>query len=101
MTARSPSSIATSATPSDALRLPSGMPLAAAQCLLKLRESLAAPNATLASVFGCQVYDDTLAAPVADQGVSYHYFGGSNSVVNGTFTVAWAAPNSGIWNITV
>jgi hypothetical protein len=45
----------------------------------------------LANVFGCLVYDDTLAAPVADQGVSFNYFGGSNSVVNGTFTVAWNA----------
>lgn len=47
--------------------------------------------ADLANVFGCLVYDDTLAAPVADQGVCYNYFGGSNSVVNGTFTVAWHA----------
>ena len=45
--------------------------------------------ADLASVYGCLVYDDTLATPVADQGLSYHYFGGSNSVVNGTFTVIW------------
>ena len=37
----------------------------------------------LASVFGCLVYDDTIAAPVADQGVCFNYFGGSNSVVNG------------------
>lgn len=47
--------------------------------------------ADLANVYGCLVYDDTLASPVADQGMSYHYFGGSNSVVNGTFTVVWAA----------
>ena len=45
--------------------------------------------ATLSSVFGCLVYDDTLAAPVADQGISYNYFGGTNSVVNGTLTVIW------------
>jgi hypothetical protein len=45
--------------------------------------------ADLASVFGCLVYDDTLASPVADQGISYHYFGGSQSVTNGTFSVIW------------
>lgn len=51
--------------------------------------------ADLASVYGCLVYDDTLTTPVADQGICYNYFGGSNSVTNGTFTVAWSA--SGIW----
>lgn len=53
----------------------------------------------LASVYGCLVYDDTLAAPVADQGVCFNYFGGSNSVVNGTFTIVWNA--SGIFAITL
>lgn len=46
---------------------------------------------TLAAVFGCLVYDDTLAAVVVDQGMSYNYFGGTNSVTSGTFTVVWAA----------
>jgi hypothetical protein len=57
--------------------------------------------ADLANVYGCLVYDDTLATPVADQGVCYNYFGGANSVVNGTFTVVWAAPNAGIFSFTV
>lgn len=56
-------------------------------------------SATLAGVFGCLVYDDTLAAPVADQGVCYNYFGGTNSVTDGTFTVVWSA--SGIFSISV
>lgn len=43
--------------------------------------------ADLANVYGCLDYDDTLTTPVADQGVCYRYFGGANSVVNGTFTV--------------
>lgn len=47
--------------------------------------------ATLANVYGALVYDDTLTTPVADQGVSYNYFGGANSVTNGTFTVVWHA----------
>ena len=55
-------------------------------------------SATLAAVFGCLVYDDTIATPVADQGVCYNYFGGTNSVTDGTFTIVWHA--SGIFAIT-
>lgn len=55
--------------------------------------------ATLASVYGCLVYDDTLTTPVADQGICFNYFGGTNSVTNGTFTVVWAA--NGIWRATL
>ncbi len=54
--------------------------------------------ADLANVFGCLVYDDTLTTPVADQGISFNYFGGSNSVVNGVFTIIWHA--NGVWRIT-
>lgn len=48
-------------------------------------------TATLASVFGCLVYEDTLTTPVADQGICFNYFGGSQSVTSGTFTVVWNA----------
>jgi hypothetical protein len=48
-------------------------------------------TATLAAVFGCLVYDFTIAAPVAKQGMCFNYFGGSNSVTSGTFTVVWSA----------
>ena len=54
---------------------------------------------TLTNAFGCLVYDDTIAAPVADQGVCFNYFGGANSVVAGTFTVVWNA--SGILALTL
>lgn len=56
-------------------------------------------NTTLAAVFGCLVYNDTLASPVADQGISFNYFGGTNSVTAGTFTIVWAA--GGVLNITL
>lgn len=56
-------------------------------------------TADLAAVFGCLVYDDTLAAPVADQGVCFNYFGGTNTVVGGTLTVVWHA--NGIFRFTV
>jgi hypothetical protein len=54
---------------------------------------------TLANVYGDLVYDDTLTAPVADQGIAFHYYGGAQSVTSGTFTVIWNV--SGIWRITV
>lgn len=55
--------------------------------------------ATLADVYGCQVYNDTLTTPVADPGICYNYFGGANAVTNGTFTIIWSA--NGIWRITL
>lgn len=59
-------------------------------------------STTLANVFGCLVYDDTITAGtggVADQGVTYHYFGGGQSVTAGTFTIVWHA--NGLFRITV
>ena len=54
---------------------------------------------TLANVYGCLVYDDTLASPVADQGICYNYFGGVNAVTGGTFTIVWNA--NGIFRFTI
>lgn len=57
---------------------------------------------TLSNAYGAFVYDDTIAAGtggVADQGVSFHYFGGAQSVTAGTFTVVWHA--NGLFRITV
>lgn len=45
-------------------------------------------TADIASAFGCLVYDDTL---TNKPGMSYNYFGGTNSVTNGTFTIVWHA----------
>ncbi len=55
--------------------------------------------ATISGAFGALVYDDTLTTPVADQGISYHYFGGTQSVTSGTFTIVWNA--SGILTVTL
>jgi hypothetical protein len=46
---------------------------------------------TLAANYGALIYDDTLAAPVANQGICYVYFGGANAVTNGNYVVQWAA----------
>jgi hypothetical protein len=54
---------------------------------------------TLTAAFGCLVYDDTLASVVNDQGICFNYFGGTNSVTSGTFTVVWNA--SGIFALTL
>lgn len=54
---------------------------------------------TLADVYGCLVYDDTLTTPVADQGLCFNFFGGAQSVTGGTFSVIWHA--NGIFEITV
>lgn len=57
-------------------------------------------NVTLANVYGCLVYDDTITAgTVADQGACFNYFGGVQSVTAGTFTVIWSA--NGIARFTV
>ena len=55
--------------------------------------------ATLTDAYGALVYDDTIAAPVADQGLCYNYLGGANSVTAGTFTIVWHA--SGIYALTL
>lgn len=65
-----------------------------------------AGNVTLSNVFGCLVYDNTITGgTVAKQGLCYNYFGGSQSVVAGTFTIVWATPGGGavsaVFNITV
>lgn len=52
-------------------------------------------SATLANVYGCLVYDDT----TSDYGLCFLYFGGINSVTDGSLTVAFNT--SGICTITV
>lgn len=57
---------------------------------------------TLTNAYGCLVYDDTITAGtggVADQGVSFNYFGGPQSVTAGTFTIIWNS--NGIVRFTV
>jgi len=57
-------------------------------------------SCTLADVHGCLVYDGTVSGgTVADQGVSFHYFGGAQGVTAGTFTIVWHA--NGLFRITV
>lgn len=54
---------------------------------------------TLTNAFGALIYNNTIAAPVAKQGICYNYFGGANSVTLGTFTIVWNA--SGLFALTL
>lgn len=57
-------------------------------------------NVTLSGVLGCLVYDDSITGgSVADQGVCFNFFGGSQSVTAGTFTIVWNA--NGVCRFTV
>lgn len=67
--------------------------------MLDGNDTASGASATLAAVFGCLVYDDTITTPVADQGFCYNYFGGTNSVTDGTFTIVWNA--NGIMRFTL
>jgi len=58
---------------------------------LRAANTASGTSATLLLVFGGLVYDDTITTPVADQGFCYNYFGGTNSVTDGTFTVVYHA----------
>lgn len=54
---------------------------------------------TLAAFYGGLVYNNTLASPVADQGLCFNYFGGANQVTGGTVTIIWNG--SGIFALTL
>lgn len=61
---------------------------------------------TLTAVYGDLIYDNTITAgTVAKQGLCFNYFGGSQSVTAGNFTIIWATPGgaavTAVFNITV
>lgn len=61
-------------------------------------------NVTISNAYGCLVYDNTITAgTVAKQGMCFNYFGGSQSVAAGTFTIIWATvgATTAIFNISV
>lgn len=57
-------------------------------------------SCTLNNVYGCLVYSDTIATPVADQGISYNYFGGLQAVTAGNFTIVWNASGIGSFDLS-
>lgn len=67
--------------------------------MFDLADTSSGSAATLASVYGTLLYNDTKTTPVADQGVCFNYLGGINSVSGGTLTVVWNA--NGAFRITV
>lgn len=62
-------------------------------------DTVSGSAADLTNATGALVYENVIATPVANQGVCYNWFGGPNSVVNGTFTIIWNA--LGIWRATL
>jgi hypothetical protein len=62
-------------------------------------DTASSAGATLTGFFGCLVYDDTIATPVADQGVCFLYLGGTQTVTNGTATIVYDA--NGLFRVTV
>jgi hypothetical protein len=69
--------------------------------MLDATDLAGAGTGTLANVYGCLVYDNTITAGtggIADEGICFNYFGGAQSVTSGTFTIVWNA--NGIARIT-
>ena len=65
-----------------------------------------AGNVTIASAYGCLVYDATITGTPIKQGMCYNSFGGSaQGVTAGTFTILWATvgalTNVVVFNVTV
>ena len=56
---------------------------------------------TITAAFGCLVYSDTITTPVADQGICYLYFGGTQTVTLGTLTLVYATPPDGLFKLTL
>jgi hypothetical protein len=56
---------------------------------------------TITAAFGTLVYSDTIASPVAKQGICFLYFGGTQTVTLGTLTLVWAAPPDGLFKLTL
>ena len=61
---------------------------------------------TLVGFYGALVYDASISGgTVANQGICFNYFGGTQTITAGTFTILWATPSGGavtaIFNISV
>jgi hypothetical protein len=58
---------------------------------------------TITAAFGCLVHDATITSPATGQGMCFNYFGGTQGVTNGTFTIVWATVGAvqAVFNITV
>lgn len=57
---------------------------------------------TMSGIHGCLVYDDDTTAGtggIADQGISFNYFGGTTGVTAGTYSILWNS--NGVYRITV
>ncbi len=57
-------------------------------------------SATMSNIYGCYIYMDGVAAPVADYGFVAIYFGGTAyTVTSGTFTIQWSGSGICRWDL--
>jgi len=61
---------------------------------------------TLSAFYGALVYDNTISGgTVSKQGMCFNYFGGTQTITAGTFTILWATPAgaavTAVFNISV
>lgn len=71
----------------------------AGTCTFDGDDTASGSNATISGTHGALTYNDTDTTPVADPGICYNYFGGTQSVTAGTLTIIWNA--AGLFTITV
>lgn len=64
--------------------------------MFDVNDAASGSTADIANAYGGLLYDDTLSGK---PGICFNYFGGANSVTNGTFTVVFSA--NGALRITV
>lgn len=63
---------------------------AAGQLKYDAADIVSADSTTLSNIYGCLIFNDTIASPVADQGLLAVYFSsGPYSTTNGTLTIQW------------
>lgn len=63
---------------------------AAGQLKYDAADIVSADSTTLSNIYGCLIFNDTIASPVADQALLAVYFSsGPYSTTNGTLTIQW------------
>jgi len=79
--------------------LTAGSQTTASSVAFDAADTAGAGNVTLANAYGALVHDNTITAgTVAAQGMCFNYFGGSQGVTGGTFTIVWDV--NGVFRIT-
>jgi hypothetical protein len=83
-----------------------GLDSGSSSVIFKAANTAGSGTVTLTAFFGCLVYDNTISGvTVAKQGMCFNYFGGTNTITAGTFTILWPTPagagSTAVFNISV